>query len=124
MNRLFVMAIVTFLLAACTIDPVRPQAVYEATATARAEIALLPTATPTSEPEVVPTEEVGEPVQDPTPVPPCEQIKGNISRSGEKIYHVPGGANYDQVKIDESKGEQWFCSEEEAQAAGWRKASR
>jgi len=26
------------------------------------------------------------------------------------------------TQIDESKGERWFCSEEDAVAAGWRKA--
>ncbi len=49
-------------------------------------------------------------------------IKGNISTSGEKIYHLPGCGSYDKTSIDESKGEKWFCSEEEAQKAGWRKA--
>lgn len=47
-------------------------------------------------------------------------IKGNISSSGEKIYHLPDGKFYDQVKITESKGERWFCSEEEAVSMGWR----
>ena len=47
------------------------------------------------------------------------QIKGNIS-SGGKIYHLPGSDSYDRTKIDESKGERWFCTEEEARAAGWR----
>ena len=51
-------------------------------------------------------------------------IKGNISRGGKKIYHMPGIRYYDQTKIDESKGERWFCTEEEARAAGWRKSSR
>lgn len=49
-------------------------------------------------------------------------IKGNISNSGEKIYHVTGCGSYDKTAIDESKGERWFCTEEEAVAAGWRKA--
>jgi len=49
-------------------------------------------------------------------------IKGNISSSGEKIYHLPGGEYYDKTVIDESKGERWFCTEEEAQVAGWRKS--
>jgi len=49
-------------------------------------------------------------------------IKGNISSSGEKIYHVPGGGSYDATVITASKGEQWFCTEDEARAAGWRKA--
>lgn len=49
-------------------------------------------------------------------------IKGNISSSGEKIYHVPGQKYYNQTVISESKGERWFCSEEEAKEAGWRKS--
>jgi len=51
-------------------------------------------------------------------------IKGNLSSAGEKIYHVPGGAFYDDTQIDEAKGERWFCTEAEAVAAGWRKSSR
>lgn len=49
-------------------------------------------------------------------------IKGNISASGEKIYHVPGGAFFDKTVIDGAKGERWFCTEAEAIAAGWRKS--
>ncbi|MFZ5365730.1 MAG: thermonuclease family protein [Patescibacteria group bacterium] len=49
-------------------------------------------------------------------------IKGNISSSGEKIYHLQTCGSYAKTKIDESRGERWFCSEEEAKAAGWRKA--
>ncbi len=51
-------------------------------------------------------------------------IKVNISRSGERIYHAPGGQYYDRTKIDPSKGERWFCSEAEATAAGWRRSKR
>jgi endonuclease YncB( thermonuclease family) len=53
--------------------------------------------------------------------PGC-RIKGNISGSGERIYHVPGGRDYDRTQINPAKGERWFCSEMEAQAAGWRRA--
>lgn len=49
-------------------------------------------------------------------------IKGNISSSGEKIFHVLGCGSYEKTVIDESKGERWFCSESEAISAGWRKA--
>lgn len=49
-------------------------------------------------------------------------IKGNISSSGEKIYHIEGCGSYSKTKIDESRGELWFCTEEEAISAGWRKA--
>lgn len=51
----------------------------------------------------------------------CE-IKGNISSSGEKIYHMPSQRYYNQTVIDESKGERWFCTEDEALSAGWRKS--
>ena len=50
------------------------------------------------------------------------KIKGNISSKGEKIYHVPGGRSYDKTVIDTSKGERWFCSTSQAEAAGWRAA--
>lgn len=49
----------------------------------------------------------------------CTQpkIKGNINSRNEKIFHVPGGRNYEATKAEEM-----FCSEEEAIAAGYRKA--
>ena len=56
-----------------------------------------------------------------TSAPQC-LVKGNVSSSGEKIYHVPGCGSYNVTKIDEARGEKWFCTEEEAAAAGWRKA--
>ena len=59
----------------------------------------------------------------PSRSPDCA-IKGNISSSGERIYHVPGQALYDRTGISEAKGERWFCSEAEARAAGWRRARR
>jgi len=50
------------------------------------------------------------------------QIKGNISKKGEKIYHVPSGRFYKSTRINEAVGEKWFCSEIEAKSAGWRKS--
>ncbi|KAL4854604.1 Succinoglycan biosynthesis protein ExoI [Chlorella vulgaris] len=47
-------------------------------------------------------------------------IKGNISASGDRIYHVPGSPAYDSTVIDQGSGERWFCSAAEAEAAGWR----
>jgi micrococcal nuclease len=49
-------------------------------------------------------------------------IKGNINSKGEKIYHSIGCGSYKNTVINESQGEQWFCSDEEAVNAGWRKA--
>ena len=51
------------------------------------------------------------------------RIKGNISRSG-RIYHVPGSTYYSRTKISPRKGERWFCSVQEARAAGWRAPRR
>lgn len=51
-------------------------------------------------------------------------IKGNISSKGTRIYHLPGQEHYARTRIDTGKGERWFCSESEAQGAGWRRARR
>ncbi len=53
------------------------------------------------------------------PVRVCN-IKGNINGAGEKIYHLPNSKWYEKTFIDDSKGERWFCSEDEARGAGWR----
>ncbi len=47
----------------------------------------------------------------------CEHpnIKGNINSKGDKIYHVPDGAYYNVTKA-----EVMFCTEQEAQDAGFR----
>lgn len=50
------------------------------------------------------------------------RIKGNISWGGERIYHVPGQEYYAETRIDLGRGERWFCSEDEARQAGWRRA--
>lgn len=47
------------------------------------------------------------------------RIKGNVSRKGDRIYHVPGGMSYDATRIDVSRGERRFCSEAEARAHPW-----
>ena len=49
-------------------------------------------------------------------------IKGNINSEGEKIFHSIGCQSYNKTVIDESAGEKWFCSEQDALDAGWRKA--
>ena len=46
-------------------------------------------------------------------------IKGNITSNGY-IYHAPWSPWYDRTRVHEAKGERWFCSEEEAVAAGFR----
>jgi hypothetical protein len=51
-------------------------------------------------------------------------IKGNVSSTNEKIYHMPGSASYDRTTIDPARGEMWLCSEAAAVDAGFRKALR
>lgn len=58
------------------------------------------------------------------PAPGGCQIKGNISRQGKKIYHVPGQRDYARTSIDLSRGERMFCSPADAVRAGWQPAKR
>lgn len=44
-------------------------------------------------------------------------IKGNQSRRGDWIYHLPGMPYY-----DDTRAEAYFCTEAQAQAAGYRRA--
>jgi hypothetical protein len=82
---------------------------------------------PVQTPPDPPASSTAEPVQKGCPegcaMPPagCD-IKGNISKKGERIYHVPGQRWYDETVISPGKGEAWFCTEAEARANGWRKA--
>ncbi len=46
-------------------------------------------------------------------------IKGRVA-SRAKLYVMPWMDGYDRIKIRSSRGERWFCSEEEARQAGWR----
>jgi endonuclease YncB( thermonuclease family) len=57
------------------------------------------------------------------PSPDCT-IKGNVNRAGECIYHQPTSRWYAQIKMQISKGTRWFCSVEEAEAAGCRETRR
>ena len=57
------------------------------------------------------------------PDPSCA-IKGNVNSQGERIYHTPGQRDYDKTDIKPEEGDRWFCTEEEAQAAGFRHAQR
>jgi endonuclease YncB( thermonuclease family) len=57
------------------------------------------------------------------PSPDCT-IKGNVNRSGECIYHQPTSRWYAKIEMKISKGTRWFCSVEEAEAAGCRETRR
>ena len=45
------------------------------------------------------------------------RIKGNRNRKGQWIYHLPGMPYYEQTRAEEM-----FCTEAQAQAAGYRRA--
>lgn len=58
--------------------------------------------------------------------PPSKEctIKGNISEKAYgRLYFTEGCPNYSRIKIDERKGESWFCSAEEAEAAGFTRSA-
>ncbi len=54
--------------------------------------------------------------------PECN-IKGNINRNTKaKFYHFPGCSTYSPAIVEKFNGDQWFCTEEEAQKAGFTKS--
>jgi endonuclease YncB( thermonuclease family) len=57
------------------------------------------------------------------PSPDCT-IKGNVNSAGECIYHQPTSRWYARIEMKVSKGTRWFCSVEEAEAAGCRETRR
>lgn len=56
------------------------------------------------------------------PIPTCAQIKGNITLAGERIYHLKDSPYFTQTVINPARGEKYFCSEQDAINAGFRKA--
>ncbi len=59
------------------------------------------------------------------PVQPSAcRIKGNVNTRRERIYHLPGADSYAATRIDETRGERWFCTIDEAERAGWRAPRR
>ena len=57
------------------------------------------------------------------PSPDCT-IKGNVNSAGECIYHTRARRWYAEIKMQISKGTRWFCSTEDAEAAGCRETRR
>ncbi len=56
--------------------------------------------------------------------PPTCLIKGDITLDQQKLMYLPGGADYDSVIIEPSRGERWFCTVDEAIDGnnGWNRA--
>ena len=57
------------------------------------------------------------------PSPDCT-IKGNVNRAGECIYHQPSSRWYAKIEMKITKGTRWFCSVDDAEAAGCRETRR
>ncbi len=53
------------------------------------------------------------------PDPTCN-IKGNVNSKGEQIYHTTESPWYDRTDIKPEEGDRWFCTTQEAEAAGFR----
>jgi micrococcal nuclease len=49
-------------------------------------------------------------------------IKGNIDRLDHRWYHLPNFRHYSTAIVNLEHGDQWFCTETEAQKAGFEKA--
>jgi endonuclease YncB( thermonuclease family) len=50
-------------------------------------------------------------------------IKGQVT-SRERVYVLPGTPAYERARVPASRGDRWFCSEQEATSAGFRAAQR
>lgn len=49
-------------------------------------------------------------------------IKGNLNKdTGRKVYYYPGCAQYEFSVVEKDLGGNWFCTEKEAQKAGFVK---
>ena len=55
-----------------------------------------------------------------TPADGCV-IAGKLPGGGKKIYYGPLDPDYGDQAADPAAGERWFCSEEDARKAGWRR---
>ena len=52
-------------------------------------------------------------------------IKGHITRKGDRIYFLPGQLDYGRLDMAKPKADRRrFCSEEDAEGAGYRRAFR
>lgn len=56
--------------------------------------------------------------------PKCN-IKGNLDKNSDsRLYYFPGCVQYNTTVVEKDLGEQWFCTEKEAQKAGFSKSVR
>lgn len=103
-----------------TLEPTTTAVPLETTVTEKAELVLSPAVLPSATQMSLASGCVNGCEEQ---IPGCD-IKGNINAEEVKIYHVPGGRYYNKTQIDPTRGERWFCTGAEAQAAGWRPSSQ
>ena len=60
--------------------------------------------------------------QQTNPSRPSCTIKANVTTNNVPTYHFPGCASYETTDVQLHHGDRWFCTEKEAQKAGFRKA--
>lgn len=60
--------------------------------------------------------------QETNPINPACSIKANVASHGRPTYHFPGCQTYATTKLELHHGDRWFCTENEAKKAGFRKA--
>jgi endonuclease YncB( thermonuclease family) len=48
-------------------------------------------------------------------------VKAATGDAGGPAYYVPTDPGYDRIAVDPARGDAWFCSDEEARLAGWRR---
>lgn len=63
-------------------------------------------------------------VRENTEIKDYPQIKCNIGKSGEKIYHLPFDQQYDHIVISPEKGEFYCMTVAEAESLGFRRAKK
>lgn len=49
-------------------------------------------------------------------------VKGVLDAGGQRIYLVPLDPGYADIRVDPTRGDRLFCSDEEARIAGWARA--
>ena len=49
-------------------------------------------------------------------------IKGNNAANNVPTYHYPGCNSYEVTKVELHRGDQWFCTQKQAEKAGYVKA--
>lgn len=49
-------------------------------------------------------------------------IKANVTSNNVPTYHIPGCKSYGATSVQLHHGDRWFCTEAEAQKAGFRRA--